>query len=453
MKKLVLSALFGDYAVLPQGLPIRVYGRCEEAGNVTLTLPDGEIRTADFVPKAGSFCVTLSAVDRYTDDAVLTVSSGEEIYTSHHIAIGIVLLAGGQSNMEFLLKDAVRPLALYPSDKMRFFTEKHVLNEKGEIASKPMSDRWFRADGVSELFFSSIGYFVAERLSRTLSVTVGVVSLNQGASRIESWLSPEAVLRVKAPAPLKPYPDALRPFNLNHWLYYNKYLHVCRYAVSAVLWYQGESNTGFDDGEHYGKYLHELFAEWRANNQNEDLPFYLVELAPFDSVKAGWAPEPLGAWAPVREALVRASLTEKNVYTVSLTENENVAEIHPVNKYPLAEKLSRAILRTCFGGEEEYTGPVLNASSLSDRLLTLTFTHAEGLTLRPTERGEGAEDLYYVLSDGTHIAAEAEIVGETLQTRVPENALSLAMGYHNVPTHNLYNDSGYLASPFFLSIK
>ena len=453
MKKLSIPSIFGDYAVLPAGLPIRVFGASETAGRVTLTLPDGESRSVDFLPEDGSFCVTLPPVERYESEAVLTILADEEEYRASHIAIGIVLLAGGQSNMEFLLRDAVRPLALYPSDKMRFFTEKHVLNEKGEIASKPMSDRWFRADGVSELCFSSIGYFVAERLSRTLSVSVGVISLNQGASRIESWLSPEAVSRVKASTPLTPYPDTLRPFNQNHWLYYHKYLPVCRYAVSAVLWYQGESNTGFADGEHYGKYLHELFAEWRATNQNEDLPFYLVELASFDSVKAGWAPEPLGAWAPVREALVRASLTEKHVYTVSLTENENVAEIHPVNKYPIAEKLSRAILRTRFGGEEEYTGPVLNTSSLSDGLLTLTFTHAEGLTLRPTEKGEGAADLYFILTDGTNISAEAQIVGETLQTCVPENAIALAMGYHNVPAHNLYNGSGYLASPFYLSLK
>ena len=306
------------------------------------------------------------------------------------------------------------------------------------------------ADGEKEMEFSSIGYFVAEMLSEKLSVTVGVVSCNQGASRIHAWLSPASVKRSAFPEPDASVPDKGRIFNLDHWLYYNKYLNIANYTYTAVLWYQGESNTGFGEGAYYGALLHELIAEWRENNPNKDLPFYLVELAPFDSVKAGWAPEPLGDWAPVRLALSRAPFCEKAVYTVSLTEVADVGEIHPTNKYPVAEKLARAILATRYGYALEYTGPVLrSAGREKGDTLNLLFDHAEGLCLR----AGASQDAYFLFADGTKKAASLTLDGSRAWVKIPDGASHFSLGYANVPTHNLYNKEGYLASPFLLSLE
>lgn len=450
MKTLSLSTLFGDYAVFAKGLPICVFGDSTLEGDVTLTLANGERREAHFVPENGKFSVLLSAVDYYAEDAVLTVKTAEETHTASHIAIGIVLLAGGQSNMELMLRDVERPRALYPSDRLRMYTEKHVINNDGSISAKLGADEWYCANGEKELVFSAIGYMVAEQLAQTLSVTVGVLSCNQGASRIEAWLSPEAEEKSGALPIGKPLLEMNRAFNHNHWLYYNKYLPVAAYTYSAVLWYQGESNTGFGERGNYEKYLRTLFAEWRAANANKDLPFYLVELAPFDSVKAGWAPEPLGDWAPIREVLVKASVTERNVYTVSLTEVADVSEIHPTNKYPVAEKLARAILATQYGYALEYRGPLLSSFEQSGDALILSFSHAEGLALRDREGASVtvAEDAWFEMKDGTRESAAMALQGEKAVLSVPKDAVAFSLGYADVPCHNLYNKEGYLASPF-----
>lgn len=448
MACLSLSTLFEDNAVFPKNLPIRVWGTSSEAGSVTLSFPNGEERHADFVPRDGKFSVTLAPFDAYAEGGALTVRAGEDSHTAKNIAIGIVILAGGQSNMELMLRDVVRPYPLYSTERLRFYTEKHAINEQQEIIDKPMSDKWYTADGDKEMQFSAIGYFVAEHLSRELDVTVGVVSCNQGAARIDSWLSPMAQKKSGVPLPPRTQVDKGRYFNIDNWLYYNKYVHIAEYSYDFVLWYQGESNTGFDEGMYYGDYLHALIEEWRENNPNHALPFYLIELASFDSVLAGWAPEPLGAWAPVREALVRASLTEKNVYTVSLTENDNVAEIHPVNKYPLADKLFRAILTKAYGYNYEYTGPVLDTVKREGDVLTLTFTHAKGLGFRAVAGDATPRDIYFTNSDGSRTPALPTIVADTLSVNVPMGATAFALGYHNVPAHNLYNAEGYLASPF-----
>lgn len=443
---LFMSPLFGDYAVFPKGLPICVFGESNGEGEVVLTLENGEERAARFAPQDGKFSVLLAPVDRYAEEAKLTVKTSDAVYTASHVSIGIVLLASGQSNMQFTLTEAERPKSLYPSSRMRFFTEKHALVARGVEGCRPVSDFWYTADGSKELNFSAIGYFAAEMLSSELGVTVGVISSNQGASCIEAWLSPEAEKRSGAiPCPNRLEMKEDRPFNFDHWLYYNKYLPVSSYTFSGVLWYQGESNTDFDTAPAYEKYLHALIAEWRENNPNHALPFYLVELCAFDSVKAGWAPEPLGDWAPIREVLVRASLHEENVYTVSLTEVENVAEIHPTNKYPVAEKLVRAFLSTQCGYSLEYRGPLFVSASRKGDTLTLSFAHADGLCLR--EGDTALSDAYFEMEDGSLVPADAVLENEKLILSVPRGAVAFEMGYKNVPEHNLYNSAGFLASP------
>ena len=449
MSHLSVPALFGDFAVFAKGEPICIYGNADAEGNVTLTLADGTARCAHFVPAGGEFSVLLPPVDRYTEEATLTVTAGDACYTASHIAVGIVLLAAGQSNMEHELVHVTRPFAPYPTEKLRFFTEKNALDAERGVITKPASGFWYTANGETELQFSAVGYFVAERLARTLGVTVGVISCNQGASRIEAWMSPKACERSGVDLTKPYYAEQRYVFNRDHWLYFNKQRNVSRYRYTAVLWYQGESNTGFGEGENYRRLLHELIAERRAENGNPRLPFYLVELAPFDSVRAGWAPEPTGEIAPIREALVDAAKHETDVYTVSLTPVPDVAEIHPVNKVLVAEKLANAILATLFDQPLEYTGPTLCDAKREGDTLTLAFTHAEGLCF---SEGDTLTDAFFLTENGEKCAAEGKISGECLILPIPKGATELRLGYTNAPSHNLSNGQGYLASPFRVSL-
>lgn len=456
MAHLVLSPLFCDHAVFPKGLPFTVFGECDTAGRATLTLADGSVYTADFSPENGRFWARFAAIDVFSDGATLTVTAGDASFSATDIAIGIVLLAAGQSNMEWPLEESVRPFPITPDARLRFYTEKHNMDNEGRTAEYAGGNVWFLADGRREYKFSAIGYFTAALLSRELSVTVGVIACNKGGSRIEAWISPEALRESGIdPKPLKPYPDSYSPFNRDHWLYLNKYVNVAAYAVSAVLWYQGESNVGFEEGEYYGAYLHTLIADWRKHNRNPRLPFYLVELAAFDDVAAGWGPAPLGAWAPVRSAIVCAPKTEQDVYAVSMTDTgESPAVIHPVNKLPVAEKLVRAILHTAFGYDLVYTGPVFDTATRDGDRLAVTFMHGEGLHFSDRNgNGEDARDAFFLKADGTRTAAAVAIDGDRLVATIPDGSIRFSLGYGNTPRHNLYNSAGYLASPFSVDLS
>ncbi len=456
MSKLSLSPLFTDNAVFAKGLPISVFGESDETGEAVLSFPDGTCRRAALAPdETGRFFLLFDPIDAYKEGGTLSVTAGEAALTVKNIAVGIVLLAGGQSNMELPLSAVTHPFPLYPSPRLRFFTEPHAIDAEKGLLHKPRSNFWFLANGESELDFSAVGYFTAEILARTLDATVGVVSCNQGASRIDSWLSPAAVAASGVPNTVRPaYPDAERIFNVDNWLYFNKYLKVAAYTYTAALWYQGESSVGFEEAPHYDKYLHRLVKEWREGNPHHALPFYAVELCPFDSVLAGWAPEPLGDWASVRAAILRAAENEKDFFAVSLTEVDDLSEIHPINKQSVAQKLANAILSTLYGYSLEYAGPRLAEAKWEKDRLALRFSHAMALRLQNRDGSPAAKLLDAAFFDeaGQRIPtdlAPLSITENALVLALPKGAVAFAMGYTNAPTHNLYNEEGFLASPFY----
>lgn len=455
---LSLSPLFSDGAVLPKGLAFSVFGKSDENGTVVLTFPNGWSHTASFVSEKGVFSADFPAIDCYSEGGTLSVKTNSHSLTVSDIAIGEVILAAGQSNMEFHVSQTIDFPPLVPSEKLRFFEEGHYMDAADEtqtVLFKEGSNRWFKADGESEKTFSAIGYLVGRLLSEKLDIPVGVINCNRGASRIESWVSKESYLASELDHRLgNKYPDFFNyHFNRDHWLYRNKFAEVKNYPFSAVLWYQGESNTGFDEAEHYGELLSLLFREWRRENKNENLPFYLVELAPFDCVAAGWSDQPLGDWAVVREAERKASQTEKNVYTVSLTESGEYNEVHPVHKRPVAEKLCNAILATKFGKDVEYTGPVFDDFSIKDGVLRISFTHGKGLRFCDFKGNkEEAKGCFFIGKDGKKTEANVSLDGDSLLVTLSEDSDLFCMGYENAPTHNLYNEARYLASPFRIKL-
>jgi len=80
----------------------------------------------------------------------------------------------------------------------------------------------------------------------------------------------------------------------------------------------------------------------------------------------------------------------------------------------------------------------------------LTFSHADGLNFKGNEPIE----LYIIDCNGENYIPQCSIIGNSLKlTWNSEIEIKkIQMGYSNDPKHNLYNKSGYLASPFSVSI-
>jgi len=57
---------------------------------------------------------------------------------------------------------------------------------------------------------------------------------------------------------------------------------VVPFGLRGVIWYQGESNSG--QPEMYAKLLSDDDNEWRSDFHNPEMPFYFVQIAPYNTV-------------------------------------------------------------------------------------------------------------------------------------------------------------------------
>lgn len=107
----------------------------------------------------------------------------------------------------------------------------------------------------------------------------------------------------------------------------------------AVLWYQGESNV--DRRNEYTSLLKGMIQDWRETFGDEDLPFYIVELADFlhESDKAGRA-----AWQEMRQMQAEAAKGTSNAVLIRNCDLGEWNDIHPLDKKTLGKRAAEAVL-------------------------------------------------------------------------------------------------------------
>ena len=425
-----LAAIFTDHMVLQRGKPIPVFGPGGGTGKVTFCGT-----TVSFEAQDG-WRIHLPAMEA-GGPYEMTVTLNDETITLNDILVGDVYLAGGQSNMQFRVEEST-DIPRIGNPRVRHFREGHSADENRNEHYDYTP--WQVATAEQLEGFSAIGYDVGRMLCEELDLPIGIISCNIGASRVDAWTAPEIV---NAPdyqqmLGVKHWDWHYYRFNQDSWCYVNKLLQVFPYGIAGVLWYQGESNRLEEEAVHYDVLLTRLIDNWR-DLWGENLPFYIVQIAPF-------ADSDTNDWAHIRQAQERVAKTVPGTYLCTLVHTGEADKIHPTKKHRLAEELTNAVLTTRFGYDREYCGPVYDTAEKTADGVTITFTHAAGLHFD----GEPA-DLYAYAADGTPLPCFAAVKGNTLTVAAP-GAVRVEMGFCNACQHNLYNESGYLASPFSIEL-
>lgn len=109
--------------------------------------------------------------------------------------------------------------------------------------------------------------------------------------------------------------------------------------VAGAVWYQGESNV--ERRNEYRQLLKTMIADWREAFNDDDMPFYIVELADFlhPSDRRG-----RDAWAEMRK--VQAQVADE-VPGATLIKNSDLGEwndIHPLDKKTLGKRVADAVI-------------------------------------------------------------------------------------------------------------
>ena len=127
---------------------------------------------------------------------------------------------------------------------------------------------------------------------------------------------------------------------------YNAVLHpLAPYALSGVVWYQGESNTGHPAP--YADYLKKMIGCWRDLWHDQQMPFVIVQLANYDSRQQSGFPRPItpqtepmnSGWAQLREAQRIVAKADPRAELAVINDLGETVDIHPLRKKEVAERI------------------------------------------------------------------------------------------------------------------
>ncbi|MDE6140426.1 MAG: sialate O-acetylesterase [Alistipes sp.] len=365
-----LPHIIGSGMVLEQQSCVRLHGWSDRpGGRLRVTASWGE-RQSTRIAADGTWELTISTPAASFEPQTLSFDDGSQL-TIDNILIGTVWLCSGQSNMEMPVKGfwgcpvegAAEALLAAPNDALRYFKVPRA------AATSPARDtrggEWQSASTHTVAEWSAVGYFFGSTMQRTLGIPVGIVDSSWGGTCIESWIPIERQqcfsdydLRKEGTMDLPEGENYSRAASL-----YDGMIHPLQgFAFKGIAWYQGCSNT--DRPTTYADKLATLIESWREM-AGSDLPFFYVEIAPYD-YGGGESPDSYpGSGALLREQqqMVMSMVDGTGmVSTNDLVYDWERDQIHPRRKREVGERLALWALR-------EYGYPT--------QPLGLVFDHAE----------------------------------------------------------------------------
>ena len=153
-------------------------------------------------------------------------------------------------------------------------------------------------------------------------------------------ISMEGMWRYRLGAPMPAAPEMMF-FHYKPVCLYNAMIHPLRkFRYRAVLWYQGESNV--ERRNEYASLLTQMTVCWREAFKDDELPFYIVELADFlhkDDISGR------KAWALMREEQAKAVSMNEHTRLIRNSDLGEWNDIHPLDKKTLGHRAAEAALK------------------------------------------------------------------------------------------------------------
>lgn len=352
--KVKLHSLVGDNMIVQQQTDVRLWGTARPGAEIKVT-PSWSGQTATCQADAqGRWLLTVKTPQASMTPYEITFDDGEPL-TVKNVLVGEVWLASGQSNMEMPLKgfagccikDGAQEIINASSmPQVRMF---NVPRKQEYEPQTECGGNWMVPSIETAPEFSATAWFFAKSVSKALGLPVGIINCSYGGSTVESWTNR---------ALLETYPDvSLKPEDMEKvlsWerplLMYNAMLKpVQNYTIKGIIWYQGCSNVGRH--ETYAQRLANMVDLWRKEWKLGEVPFYFVEIAPYDYDSA--VQDEKAAY--LREAQFKAQSLIPNsamISTNDLAEPFERHNVHPRNKQTVGLRLSLLALNLTYGQKQ-----------------------------------------------------------------------------------------------------
>lgn len=463
-----LSEVYSDNMVLQRNCPLMISGIANAGDKVLVTI--GKQKVASRVTDNGKWQVELQPL-KTGGPYTLSVSAGDQTLVYRNVLAGEVWLCSGQSNMEFMLNQAVtgqQDIPVSANNNIRLFDMKarwrtnavewdiSVLDSLNHLQYYEKTN-WEVCSPSSAQKFSAVAYYFGKMLQDSLQVPVGLICNAIGGSPIESWID-RRTLEYYFPAILR---DWMQNDFIQDWVRGRAALNVKKtinkqqrhpyepcylyesgiraleqFPIGGIIWYQGESNA--NNRETHEKLFKLLIKSWRQNWKDDNLPFYYVQLSSLDRP----------SWTWFRDSQRR--MMNEIPFTGMAVSSDcgDSLDVHPRFKKEIGERLACWALNKTYGMDDIVpSGPLFKAVEFRKGAAYVTFDYAkdmhtsDGKPLRTFEIAE-VEGLYY--------PATADVIGDQLKiySKHVKNPRYVRYGWQPFTRANLVNGVGLPASTF-----
>jgi len=477
-QKLKLGELFNEGAVLQRNSKVTIWGTSEPSSMISITIQDNRVQTkSDNSGKWKTDFSTLKEGGPYS----MTVISEKDTLKIKEIYVGEVWIAGGQSNMAFMLEKSDHgneEIARATNKNIRFV----MVPYKAFDGDKNRGDmNWHTATTENAAKISAVAYYFAKELQQKLNVPIGIICCYKGGSGAETWMTKESLLKNPELAPivenyesyysnlgkarylemvtkyeneLRQYQDSTKAgnttlkspkepmgeqnYNRPFGLYYTMLKRVIPYSAKGVIWYQGEHNS--PRAEQYRTLFPAMIEQWRSDFNNPIMPFLFVQLPSYADARD----RPI--WPELREAQLLTWQRVKNTGMVVALDLGEKSTIHPPHKEPVGKRLAICAFSKAYGIDIPYSGPVYNNVQFKANKAIISFNFVyKGL------KANGALQGFTLCgSNNIFVPAKAEIKDNLIIVWAEgiTSPVAVRYGWENWTEANLTNSEDLPASPF-----
>ncbi len=224
------------------------------------------------------------------------------------------------------------------------------------------------------------------------------------------------------------------------------------FAIRGTVWYQGEANRGSKD---YYQKLKALTGGWSKVFGVQNMPFYLVQLAPYNYAHSNKSLSAQLIHDSVVSAQYKAAeaIQGCDVINISDTVFGNVRNVHPKHKKTVGDRLAALALHHDYGKEVVCSGPKFASASLRGKDIVVTFDRIDqGLETNDGKAPNwlevaGADEVFY---EATAKIEKNRLVVSCLKVSSPK---FIRMAWNNIAEQNLRDKNGWPAFSFNAEVK
>ncbi len=437
-----MPTIFADSMALQQQSLVPIWGQAESHARITVRPNWGKSITT--TSDENGYFKVLIPTPAYRDikEGQLTILSGRDRIVIRHILFAEVWMAAGQSNMEMrLLGGKVMPVygaveAIAHSAEgypIRFYKIPHKTAPQPQWQGEGW---WMELNPSTAGDLSACAYFFAKEISRTMQTPVAIVQCCWSGTKIEPWMSPEA-LRAAGDEPEKLPSEPTRHQSCG--IYNGQVSPIIGFGIKGMIWYQGESNT-HQRSAHYKDLFVAFITELRKQWGGGCWPVYFAQLAPYFYTDGSDC-------YTLREAQEDASKELKNCGMVVLLDVGDSITIHPAYKKEVGQRLAYQALHKTYGLVKlPCESPTYKSMDIKEGYVILHFANAsQGIMVKGNVR-----DLLIAGEDGVYYDAQVQWTKEGLKVwseRVPK-PIAVRYGWCNYTIGSLFSTYGFPVAPF-----